>query len=165
MKLKYLILISISAAIIALDQVTKLYILTHFSLGESYEVIAGFFNITYVRNFGAAFGFLADSQPQFREIFFLSLPPVALLFILYTLRSLPDTEKLQIIAFSLIFGGAIGNYIDRLRFRFVVDFLDFHIQNKYVWPAFNVADSAIVCGVGLILLQMLLTYKNERSSK
>jgi signal peptidase II len=164
MKLKYLILISISAALIALDQVTKLYILTHFNLGESMEVIPGFFNITYVRNFGAAFGFLAESNPQFREIFFLSVPPLALLVIISALRSLPDTDKYQIIAFSMIFGGAIGNYIDRIRFRYVVDFLDFHIQNKYVWPAFNVADSAIVCGVILLLLPMVFSFRKPAAA-
>jgi signal peptidase II len=161
MKLKYLILISISAAIISLDQVTKLYILSHFGLGESIEVIKDYFNITYVRNPGAAFGFLADSHPEFRDVFFLVIPPLALLVILHALRGLPDSDRYQTIAFSLIFGGAIGNYIDRIRFRYVIDFLDFHIQNKYVWPAFNVADASIVCGVGLLLLPILLSFTKK----
>lgn len=158
MKIKYLLLASISGFLIALDQVTKMYVHTKFALGESITVIDGYFNITYVRNPGAAFGFLAQSQQEFREAFFLIIPIVAVVIILNLLRKIPDDDKLQAVALSLIFGGAIGNYIDRIRFRYVIDFLDFHIQNKYVWPAFNVADSAIVVGVILLLIFM----KNEK---
>lgn len=158
---KYSILAGIAAFIIAVDQITKFYILTHFQLGDSIVVIQDFFNITFVRNFGAAFGFLAESHPQFREWFFLLMPPAALIIILVLLKSVRENDSLQISALSLIFGGAIGNYIDRLRFRYVIDFLDFHIQGKYTWPAFNVADSAIVCGVGILLVMMLFEKKNE----
>ena len=90
MKLKYLILAAIAGAIITFDQATKMYVHTHFSLHESIDVIQGFFNLTYVRNYGAAFGFLAESHPTFREIFFLSMPPVALLVILAILRTVHD---------------------------------------------------------------------------
>ena len=82
MKLKYMILAAIAGAIITVDQATKMYVHTHFSLHESIEVLQGFFNLTYVRNYGAAFGFLAESHQAFREIFFLTMPPVALLVIL-----------------------------------------------------------------------------------
>jgi len=150
-KLKYLILAAIAGAVITIDQATKMYVHTHFGLHESIEVIQGFFNLTYVRNYGAAFGFLADSHQTFREIFFLSMPPVALLVILAILRSVLETDRWQIVSLSLVFGGAIGNYIDRIRFRYVIDFLDFHIQKKYTWPAFNIADSAIVVGVSILL--------------
>lgn len=151
MKLKYLILAAIAGAVITIDQATKMYVHTHFGLHESIEVIQGFFNLTYVRNYGAAFGFLADSHQTFREIFFLSMPPVALLVILAILRGVLETDRWQIVSLSLVFGGAIGNYIDRIRFRYVIDFLDFHIQKKYTWPAFNIADSAIVVGVSILL--------------
>lgn len=151
MKLKYLILAAIAGAIITFDQATKMYVHTHFSLHESINVIEGFFNFTYVRNYGAAFGFLADSHPSFREIFFLSMPPVALLVILGILRTVHETDRWQIVSLSLVFGGAVGNYIDRIRFRYVIDFLDFHINKKYTWPAFNIADSAIVVGVAVLL--------------
>jgi signal peptidase II len=154
MNRKYIILISFSLILIALDQLTKMMILTRFQLGESITVIPGFFNITYVRNFGAAFGFLAESHPSFREVFFLIMPPVAMLVIVMMLKSVRDNDYWQIFALSSVFGGAIGNYIDRLRFRYVVDFLDFHIQEKYTWPAFNIADSAIVCGVIILIGQM-----------
>jgi signal peptidase II len=146
-----LILAAIAGAIITFDQATKMYVHTHFSLHESINVIEGFFNFTYVRNYGAAFGFLADSHPSFREIFFLSMPPVALLVILGILRTVHETDRWQIVSLSLVFGGAVGNYIDRIRFRYVIDFLDFHINKKYTWPAFNIADSAIVVGVAVLL--------------
>lgn len=156
---KYAILGGISALIIAIDQLTKMYIHTHFQLGDSLSVITDYFNITYVRNYGAAFGFLAESHPNFREWFFLLMPPVALAIILVLLKSVKDNDLLQVSALSLIFGGAIGNYVDRLRFRYVIDFLDFHIQGKYSWPAFNIADSAIVCGVGILLAMMVFEKK------
>jgi signal peptidase II len=154
MKKKYLILAVVAGVIVALDQILKIYIHTHYQLGESLPILNGFFNITYVRNFGAAFGFLGDSHPAFREIFFLMTPPIALIIILLILRGVPDDDRLQTLALSGVFGGAIGNYIDRLRFRYVIDFLDFHIQEKYTWPAFNIADMAIVGGVGLLLFLM-----------
>jgi signal peptidase II len=154
MKLKFVFLAAISCLVVAIDQVTKLFVHTHYLLGESTSVISGFFNITYVRNFGAAFGFLAESHPVFREIFFLAMPPTALLIILFILRGVADKDRSQIWALSLVFGGALGNYIDRIRFRYVIDFLDFHINSKYNWPAFNIADSAIVLGVMVLLLLM-----------
>ncbi|MCC6278353.1 MAG: signal peptidase II [Oligoflexia bacterium] len=160
MKIRYLLLLTISGAIIALDQLTKLYIHTRFILNESRTVIPGFFDITYVRNTGAAFGLLSQSHPTFREVFFTLIPLVAMGVILWIMRSTQDSQRLQVLSLSMIFGGAIGNYIDRLRFGYVIDFLDFHIQSKYHWPAFNIADSAIVCGVGILLLIMGNEKKN-----
>ena len=161
-KLKYLILAAIAGAIITSDQAVKMYVHTHFQLHESIEVISGFFNLTYVRNYGAAFGFLADSHQTFREIFFLSMPPVALLIILAIFRSVNESDRWSIVSLSMVFGGAIGNYIDRLRFRYVIDFLDFHFQKAYTWPAFNIADSAIVVGVAILLfLELTRTKKVE----
>jgi signal peptidase II len=162
MNFKYVFLISWSTFAVALDQLTKLYIHTRFQLGESITVIENFFNITYVRNPGAAFGFLAESNPQFREIFFLSIPPIAMIIILMILRGVPNKDRWQVFALSSIFGGAIGNYIDRLRFRYVIDFLDFHLYQKYSWPAFNVADSAIVLGV--MILGVLMWQEKKASS-
>lgn len=165
MKKKYLWLLAIAGVLIALDQLTKVYVHTHFHLGESVVVMPNFFNFTYVRNFGAAFGFLAESHPSFREIFFLSMPPIALVIILGILRGVPDSDTKQIIALSSIFGGAIGNYIDRLRFRYVIDFLDFHLYNRWSWPAFNIADMAIVGGVGLLLMLMFIEKRKEDAKK
>jgi len=157
MKIKYLLLATISGALVALDQLTKMYIHTHYHLGEVYTVVPSLFDVTYVRNFGAAFGVFSSAAQRFREPFFILVPFVALIVIIFILKGTKDTQKLQICALSFIFGGAIGNYIDRLRFKFVIDFLDFHFKEIYHWPAFNIADSAIVCGVGILLLQMLFT--------
>ena len=159
--MKYFILTSISGAIIALDQLTKMYIYVYFRVGESVAVIPGFFNITSVRNPGAAFGFLASADSVFRETFFMILPPVAMLIILFILKRVANDDTLQVVALSLIFGGAVGNYIDRLRFQHVIDFLDFHFKNYYTWPAFNVADICIVTGIGIFILLMIRDAKEE----
>lgn len=160
MKKKYLVLLVISGLLISLDQLTKLFVHTQFRLGESFSVIQDFLNLTYVRNYGAAFGFMAESHPTFREGFFLSMPPIALVIILLIMKTVADDDWKQIVSLSLIFGGAIGNYIDRLRFRYVIDFLDFHYKNTYSWPAFNVADSAIVVGVCILLLTVVFEKKS-----
>lgn len=151
---KYLLLALISGFLVTVDQLTKMYIHTQFQLGEHVTVIENYFNITYVRNMGAAFGLLHDSHATFRTIFFLSVPPIAMIIILFILRGVPESDRLQVFALSAIFGGAIGNYIDRLRFGYVIDFLDFHWRNQYAWPAFNVADSSIVLGVAILTLIM-----------
>ncbi len=165
MRKKYLFLISIAGFIIAIDQVTKLAIHTSLRLGEAITVVPNFFNLVYVRNQGAAFGFLANSHPAFREMFFLAMPPLALLFILLLLRGVDDKDVAQVVALSSIFGGAIGNYIDRLYFGYVIDFLDFFFTwptgRTYNWPAFNLADSAIVLGVFFLLWIM---YREKVSS-
>jgi signal peptidase II len=162
MRIKYLLLLAISGAIITADQAVKMYIHTHFTLHEAITVIPNYFNVTYVRNQGAAFGFLADSHPWFRELFFLSMPPVALIIILAIMRSVQESDRWTIISLSMVFGGAIGNYIDRLRFRYVIDFLDFHISEVYHWPSFNVADMAIVCGVGILLFLEFTKQKSRQ---
>lgn len=156
MNKKYLIATVLSGVIVAMDQITKVMVLSSFRLGESYMVIENFFNLTFVKNYGAAFGFLAQSNPEFREVFFLAMPPVAMIVIGFLLKSVHESDKTQLLSLSAILGGAIGNYIDRLRFRYVVDFLDFHWYNQYSWPAFNIADSAIVMGVVVLMIQMFL---------
>ncbi len=164
MRIKYLILIAIAGAIVTADQAVKMYVYTHFALHETIPVIANYFNFTYIRNQGAAFGFLADSYPWFRDAFFLSMPPVALLIILAILRGVKDDARWTIVSLSLVFGGAIGNYIDRVRFGWVVDFLDFHIHENYHWPAFNIADMAIVSGVGILLFLEFTTQQQNSAA-
>ena len=156
-----MILIAVTFALVAIDQFTKMAVHSTFELGEQIKLIEGYFSLTYVRNQGAAFGIFNQAQPTFREIFFLSIPPIAVFVILLFLYNLPETETLEIYALSLISGGAIGNYIDRLRFGYVVDFLDFHIKNFYSWPVFNVADSAIVVGVGILSILMFSKKKQD----
>lgn len=158
---KYLLLMSMTGLLISLDQLSKLYVHTQFQLHESLPVITNFFDITYVRNYGAAFGFLAHAPDFFRELFFLMVPPIACGIILYIMRSIRNEDTPQIIALSSIFAGALGNYLDRLQFRYVIDFLDFHVRN-YSWPAFNIADMAIVGGVLLLTFIMLRETKQPK---
>jgi signal peptidase II len=151
---KFLVLATVAGLVVALDQLTKLYIHSSFGLGESVPVIRDIFHITYVRNTGAAFGIFREVSETFRKLFFLSMPPIAMVIIIAMLRGVDNEDRWQVFSLSLIFGGAIGNYIDRLRFGYVIDFLDFHYKSAWSYPAFNVADSAIVSGVCLLLLLM-----------
>ena len=142
------------------DQWTKQMVLAHFEYGESRIMIPDFFSLTYVRNTGAAFGFLANSNPTFRVPFFLIVPIVAMVVLGFLYRDLPRSSKWRSLALGLVSGGALGNLIDRIRLGYVVDFLDFHYRNQYYFPAFNVADSAICLGVGILLLS---TFSNKES--
>ena len=137
------------------DQWTKLLILAHFEYGESITMIRDFFSLTYVRNTGAAFGFLASANPAFRVPFFLAVPIVAMVILGFLYRDLPKDARWRALALGLVTGGAIGNLVDRLRLGFVVDFLDFHYKNVYYFPAFNVADSSICIGVAILLLSTI----------
>ena len=148
---RYRILTIISIVILALDQATKLYVDANFRLHESIPVIHGWFNLTYVRNKGAAFGIFADSAV--RIPFFITVSIVAMLGILWYIRRLSNDQKLAVFSLSLVFAGACGNLIDRIRLGEVIDFLDVYWQRHH-WPAFNVADSAITVGVTLLLIDM-----------
>jgi signal peptidase II len=148
---RYRLLSIICLIILVLDQATKLYVDTNFRLHESLPVIDGFFNLTYVRNKGAAFGILANSSV--RIPFFITVSVVAMLGILWYIKRIRDDQKVVFIALALIFSGAFGNLIDRIRYGEVIDFLDFFWRNHH-WPAFNVADSAITIGVALLFIEM-----------
>lgn len=154
----------IAAAVLALDQLTKWWVLSTFELYESVPVIPGFFDLTFVVNTGAAFGMLAGEHNQWRQPFFVLVTLVALVVLVAAFRQYRRQGGLYVVAIGLIGGGALGNLIDRLRFGHVVDFLDFYIKD-YHWPAFNAADSAISVGVGLFLLASFMEIgKGEQSS-
>jgi len=142
-----------------LDQLTKIYIDSNFALYESITVIENFFNITYVRNPGAAFGILADSV--IRIPFFIAVSVFASVGIMWYLRKVDLSDRWQHFALGLIFSGAVGNLIDRIRLGEVIDFLDAHWY-QYHWPAFNVADSAICIGVAVMFL---CTWREEKQRK
>jgi signal peptidase II len=158
---RYKLLLAAVAIIVPLDQLTKFYIDSRFRLHESVPVLENFFHITYVRNPGAAFGILADSA--IRIPFFITVTLLAALGILWYLRHLSARQRLLQFSLSIIFAGALGNLIDRIRFGEVVDFLDFHWYEHH-WPAFNVADSAITVGVGLMLLDLFFEEKRKKRS-
>jgi signal peptidase II len=148
---RYRTLSIIAFVILVLDQVTKLYVDAHFRLHETVPVIRDFFHLTYVRNKGAAFGLLADSTV--RIPFFITVSIVAMLGILWYIKRIRNDQKLALFSLSLIFSGALGNLIDRIRLGEVIDFLDVFWQGHH-WPAFNVADSAITVGVTLLFIEM-----------
>ncbi|OPL16216.1 MAG: hypothetical protein AVO38_09130 [delta proteobacterium ML8_D] len=146
--------------IVLSDQATKAIIVYNLKLHEVIPVFQGFFNITYITNTGAAFGFLAGSD-KWRHIFFQTISVVALGGLLYLYRSSPSRSYQFFWGTSLVFGGALGNLIDRIRHGSVIDFLDFYI-GSYHWPAFNVADSAITIG-GFLLAWHFLRITGKES--
>jgi signal peptidase II len=153
MKNKYLWVGSIMGIVLLLDQFTKYIVDTHIRRHEIIPVIPGFFNLTNVRNPGAAFGILSGVPGIWRSVFFITVTLVAVVVLAVLIRK--THERLLVAAFSLIAGGAVGNVIDRIRFGEVVDFIQWYVKSYY-WPSFNVADSAISVGVALLAVDMLL---------
>jgi signal peptidase II len=157
---KNIIFSAVAIAVVLLDQWTKAWIVSTMNLHESFAVIGGFFNITYVRNPGAAFGFLAGASPLFRSIFFMTVTAAAILLILHYLRTSRIEDLFQVSALALILAGAVGNLIDRVRFGEVIDFLDIYVGNHH-WPAFNVADSAISVGAAILVVTLMRKTKES----
>jgi signal peptidase II len=160
LKNKYLWVGCIISSIVILDQVTKYLIETRVRLHDTITVIPGFFNITHVRNRGAAFGILASAPQLWRSLFFITVTLIAVAVIAVLIRK--THERLLVISFALIAGGAIGNLIDRIRYSEVVDFVQWYVKTYY-WPSFNVADSAISIGVGLLVIDMV--FQNSKNVK
>jgi signal peptidase II len=133
------------------DQWTKLWVLDSFRLGESIPVVEGFFHFTYVRNPGAAWGMFGNHN---MALVFLSVIMLAIIAI-FRRSFLSDTLDHRL-ALGLMAGGIIGNLIDRIKYGYVVDFLDFNL-GFYHWPVFNIADSAICVGVGIYVVSSLWT--------
>jgi signal peptidase II len=152
---------SIAVAGLILDQASKLYIDRVMSLYQSIPVIDGLFNIFYIRNKGAAFSFL--SHVSWRLPFFIAISTIASLIILVAFKKLRDEQKLAQISMAMIFSGAVGNLIDRVRLGEVIDFLDVYWKSHH-WPAFNVADSLICVGVALLALDMLAEERRAKKS-
>jgi signal peptidase II len=145
---KWLALAIITVVCVGLDQGTKHWAQTDLQhrLTRRVTLVEGYLALSYVRNPGAAWGFLARANK----------------FILYLFRKLEPGQHLMMTALSLVMGGAIGNFIDRIRFNYVVDFIDFHIQRRFKWPTFNVADIAITIGVLLLFLEMFILPRVRR---
>jgi signal peptidase II len=144
----------LAALVVMLDQVTKAAALAHLLPGHPLVVAESWLSLTLVMNPGLAFGLLGTIAPAWRWIV-AALSIVALLVLArVALRVLPTGGIVSIVAVGLIFGGAVGNLIDRARFGAVVDFVDVHWRGWH-WPAFNVADSAISVGVALLALRLL----------
>lgn len=153
MKSRYALLTIITLTGLALDQASKIFIDQSMKLYQSISIINNFFNITYLRNRGAAFSFLSDAS--WRLPFFIGVSIIASIAILVAFHKLRDDQKIAQNALAYIFSGAIGNLIDRVRMGEVIDFLDAHWYSHH-WPAFNVADSLICVGVILLAIEMFI---------
>ncbi|MGV8078827.1 MAG: signal peptidase II [Syntrophales bacterium] len=146
--------------VVLADQVTKAWVTATMNLHESMPVIPGLFSITYVRNPGAAFGFLAGVSPHIRLAFFIAVTLLAIGLILYSLIRARFIQASWRTPLVLILSGALGNLSDRIRFGEVVDFLDLYVGSVH-WPAFNVADSAITVGAVLLII---LAFRGEKDA-
>lgn len=146
--LKFVLL---AMGVLFLDQWSKWLVMSKLAEGQSMPLIDNIFHLTYVRNPGAAFGML-----PYRTAFFIVVTILVMAGIILFFRFIPDSNLSLKYGFSLQLGGAAGNFIDRLRFGHVIDFFDFQ-----VWPVFNVADIAIMTGVGILLVQLIRTDKSS----
>lgn len=140
-------LVLITSLVIVIDRITKFLIFNNFFEGQSVEVIPKIFHITMVLNTGTAFGLLKDRNQFFIVASFI----VIALIVMYVLVG-KHRDLVFLSALGLILGGAIGNLIDRLTFGYIIDFLDFRI-----WPVFNIADSSITVGAGILVLKLLFS--------
>jgi signal peptidase II len=155
---KHWILFITLPVVLVLDQVTKSLVIHSVPLHQSIPVIRGFFNITHVKNTGAAFGVFSGYTSPVRTLFFTAITIAALAFIILIYRKVRTNRVLVPFCLSLIMAGALGNMVDRIRWGYVTDFLDLYWRT-YRWPAFNVADSAITIGICLLLLDSFLLRK------
>ncbi len=145
----------IALAIVGLDRVTKLWIVAHIKMGHAIVVIPKVFRLTHVLNTGAAFSmFESTPSPALVRNLLIAFSLIAVVVVLALLWKMGRSVTMTSVALALILGGAIGNLYDRIRLQYVVDFLEVHIFS-YHWPDFNVADSAIVVGACLLLLEMI----------
>lgn len=151
--------LALALVLLIADQATKLLILANYRLGDS-TYVTSFFNIVRAHNTGAAFSFLAAASGWQRWLF-TGIGVAATLFILYLLRTHPG-QKLFCFSLACILGGAVGNVIDRVLYGYVVDFLQVHWNNRWYFPAFNVADAAITAGAVGLILDELLRVKRAR---
>ena len=148
----------VSSVIIIADQLTKHLVQTRLKLHESVEVIQNLFSLTYILNPGGAFGFFAGQSLMVRKFVFIFLSAIIAGIVLFMFFRTAREHCFLSYAFALIFSGAAGNLIDRIRFGQVVDFLDFYLgafDGPWHWPAFNIADSAISIGMAILIYHIL----------
>ena len=145
---------ALAAAVFAVDRLTKWLIETYVSALDTYRIIPGFFDIVHSENRGVAFGLFNDSTSEWRTVVLIVISTAALALVGALLWKSSHMDRLTVIGLGLILGGAAGNVFDRVAWGRVTDFLEFYI-GQYHWPTFNVADSAIVVGSGLLLLDLL----------
>jgi len=154
MRRDYIFFIITALAVVIIDQISKIAVAGSIMYYESVPIIDGFLNLVHVRNRGMAFGLMNRPDAQLSFYFLVAATVIAIILLILWFRSLKGESRGLVFGLSLVLGGAIGNLIDRLRLKEVVDFIDFFIGN-YHWPAFNVADSAVTVGVFWILINVV----------
>ncbi len=180
MKRRYVFLVALSLVLIVADQGTKWWAATtlaerriersrpacdddgpierraRYRAARQLDVIEGMFSFRYVENCAGAFGILSDQDESVRRPFFLAVSLAAIVFIVLLFRRLQPGQVLLTWALPFVLGGALGNLIDRVHLKYVIDFIDWYHESIGRWPTFNIADAAIVVGVALILLDMVV---------
>ncbi len=144
----------LAVAVFAVDRLSKWIIEQHVSAFDVHSVIPGFFDIVNSRNRGVAFGLMNDSPSVWRTLVLIVFASAAMLVVATMLWKASRADRLTVIGLALILGGAAGNLFDRIMWGQVTDFLEFYIRDLH-WPTFNVADSCVVIGSGLLLLDVL----------
>ena len=157
----------LAALIVIADQITKYYASLELKMYKAVAVMP-MFNFTLMHNEGAAFSFLSEAG-GWQRWFFTIISFVVSVVLVFWIKKLKPEEKFQAMAFSLILGGAIGNLIDRVRFGYVVDFIEIYWNSNgmhYSWPAFNIADSAITIGVTILIIDTIFpnAFKNKATT-
>ncbi|QPJ63829.1 MAG: signal peptidase II [Candidatus Nitronauta litoralis] len=158
---KFLSLFLLSNVLIILDQFSKRWVQGYIPENHSLPIIEGFFSFTHIRNPGVAFGIFASNTSNAKIPLFIIFSIIAILAILVFYFQTPRDHKVTLTGLILLFSGAIGNLIDRIMYHEVVDFLDFYIEGMH-FPAFNIADSCITIGVGLMFIDL---FKKDQAAK
>jgi signal peptidase II len=153
----------VTLPVVGLDQLSKLYIASHFALYRTRAIVPNWIDLTYTLNPGAAFSLFATLPAALREVLFLMLSAAAIVVLLLLLAR-PTTSRGTGIGFALLLGGTIGNLIDRLARGKVIDFIYFH-HDSFSYPVFNLADSAITGGVAIVLILSLFSSRATDHSK
>lgn len=148
-----LLCVCLAALILIADRLTKMW--AENALDVPKTVIEGFFRLRLVNNEGIAFGLFHSSESAWKPFLLVGAAVLALIIVLYYIRSTPVSERRLFLAFGLLLGGILGNLIDRMMHGSVVDFIELHWRDQFVWPNFNLADAAITCGVAVILFETL----------
>lgn len=156
--------IIIAALVVLLDQMSKWLVAQRITLHDSIDVVPGFFRLTHVQNQGAAFGLFSDSTSEWKVAMLILFSVAALAVVSALLWKNGNAMNATAIALSLVFGGALGNLWDRVSSGRVIDFLDIYYGSHH-WPAFNLADSAIVIGALLLLSEIFLAPQEEKASE
>lgn len=151
----WMIFFTISAIIIVADQITKYVISNNIPFNVSDQLVPGFLNLVHVRNSGAAFGIFAHNSSLFSRGALSAVSFMALIITVWIVTS-QRLDRSSLVGFSLFFGGAAGNFIDRLLFGEVIDFIDVHLGDLH-WPAFNIADSALTIGAVIFCIRLIFT--------